>query len=317
MLEVERRASHPVRELVTADGEQGLRAKAIDVARQVSSASAQPPAAGRSAQSPLAARGVRSGRTVVVASTGGENQRQQIAAYQILMVRDPSAGSVEYVRCMRYGIVMASLIFAAEARADPLRLDGSLGLAHFQQQAKPRVGTPRGERLVEHTAATLSLGGAYDAHRHVAVAVFGALDLGVRRAADLAGFDADGRATIDPAVGGESVEVWLGVAVRGQWRGLFADLGYALFARRWDTGRDDLPAADGGTGGAFAPELAVRWLAAVGGTVRLRDRLALVLRLEWRIRYYDERDGQPLMDGIVHGTQEFRPLVGLAWRPPL
>jgi hypothetical protein len=37
--------------------------------------------------------------------------------------------------------------------------------------------------------------------------------------------------------------------------------------------------------------------------------------LEWRIRYYDTRGGQPLMNGIIHGTQEIRPLVGLAWRP--
>lgn len=76
-----------------------------------------------------------------------------------------------------------------------------------------------------------------------------------------------------------------------------------------------MPAADGGTDGAFSPELSVRWIAAVGGTVRLRDGLDLVLRLQWRIRYYDERGDKPLMDGIVHGTQEIRPLVGIAWRP--
>ena len=51
------------------------------------------------------------------------------------------------------------------------------------------------------------------------------------------------------------------------------------------------------------------------GRSQVRPCLAIVLRLEWRIRYYDERGGQPLMDGIVHGTQELRPLVGVAWRP--
>jgi hypothetical protein len=214
-------------------------------------------------------------------------------------------------------IIVAMLVVAGEARAEPVRLDGSLGFAHFQQQAKPRIGTPRGERLVEYTAFTVSLNGAYDLHRYVAIGAFAELDLGVRRAGELAGFDGDGRATIDPAVGGNYSEVWMGIGVRGQWRMLFVDLGYALFARRWDSGRDDLPAADGGTDGAFSPELAVRWIAAAGGTVRLRDSLALVLRLEWRIRYYDERGGQPLMDGIVHGTQEFRPLVGIAWSPSL
>ena len=219
---------------------------------------------------------------------------------------------------MRRGIViLVSILCAGDLRAEPLRLDGSLGFAHFQQQAKPRVGTPRGERLVEYTAFTLALAGSYDVHRHLAVAAFAELDLGVRRAGELAGFDADGRATIEPAIGGSYAELWSGVAARGRWRNLFVELGYAVFARRWDSGRDDLPNASGDTDGAFTTQRSVRWIAALGGTVRLRPCLDLVLRLEWRIRYYDERGGEPLMDGIVHGTQEFRPLVGVAWRPRL
>lgn len=214
-------------------------------------------------------------------------------------------------------VIASSWLVVSSARAEPFRLDSSLGFSHIQQQAKPRVGTPRGERLVEQTAFTLALTGSYDLHRYLAVGLFAELDLGVRRAGELVGFDAEGRATIDPAIGGSYSEIWTGVAIRGQWRSLFIDLGYALFARRWDDGRDDLPAADGGTDGAFSPTASVRWLAAIGGTVNLRPCLALVLRLEWRIRYYDERDGQPLMNGSVHGTQEFRPLVGLAWRPRL
>jgi hypothetical protein len=209
------------------------------------------------------------------------------------------------------------LVASGRARAEPLRLDASLGFAHFQQQAKPRVGTPRGERLVEYTASTLALAGAYDVHRYVALGAFAELDLGVRRAGELAGFDADGRATIDPQVGGSYAEIWTGIGARAQWRNLFLEVGYALFARRWDSGRDDLPDANGSSDGAFSPQLSVRWLAAIGGTVQLRSSLALVLRLEWRIRYYDERGGESLMDGVVHGTQEFRPLVGIAWRPQL
>ncbi len=218
------------------------------------------------------------------------------------------------MRCMLACLVF---LYASEARADELRFDGSLGFAHFQQQAKPRVGTPRGERLVEYTAFTLSLAGTYDVHRYLAVGVFAELDLGVRRAGELVGFDAEGRATIDPAIGGSYTEFWTGLGARGQWRNLFLDLGYAVFARRWDSGRDDLPASDGGTDGAFAPQLSVRWLGALGGTIDIRPSLAIVLRLEWRIRYYDERGGNPLMDGIVHGTQELRPLIGVAWRPRL
>jgi hypothetical protein len=149
----------------------------------------------------------------------------------------------------------------------------------------------------------------------IAAGVFAELDLATRRSGELIGFDADGRATIDPAIGGKSTELWTGLFVRAQWRGLFADLGYALFTRRWDTGRDDLPSADGTTDGAFSTEPAVRWMFALGGAVPLRHDLAITIRLEWRIRYYDERGGQSLRDGIVHGTQEIRPLFGVTWRP--
>jgi hypothetical protein len=214
-------------------------------------------------------------------------------------------------------IVLALILVSGRLDAEPLRIDASLGFAQIQQQAKPRVGTPRGERLVEHTSFTLALAGAFDVHRYLAIGAFGELDLGVRRAGELVGFDAAGRATIDPAVGGTYSEIWAGVGARARWRNLFLDLGYALFARRWDSARDDLPNQNGSTDGAFSPQLSVRWLAAIGGTVQLRPCLALVLRLEWRIRYYDERGGEPLMDGVVHGTQEFRPLVGVAWRPRL
>ncbi|MEZ4398830.1 MAG: hypothetical protein R3B06_02335 [Kofleriaceae bacterium] len=204
---------------------------------------------------------------------------------------------------------------AAPAAAEPVRIDGSLGFTNIQQQAKVEVGAARGERLVEHTAVTVSGTGAYQLHRHLAAVAFVDVDAGTRRAGELAGFDAQGRATIDPAVGGSFAEVWAGVGLRAQYKAAFLDVGYAAFARRWDGGRDDLPNTAGATDGAFAPILSVRWAAALGAAVRITDQLDLAVRLQWRIRYYDERGGAPLAGGVVHGTQEFRPLIGLAWHP--
>lgn len=132
------------------------------------------------------------------------------------------------VRTMRYPYVAVVTLAACVslAEADPVRLDGLATFGHFQQQAKPDVGVPRGERLGEYTALTLSAAGFYDLHRYLAVGAFGSLDLGTRRAGELMGFDAEERATIEPAVGGRYTEVWAGVAIRGQWRALSADLGY-------------------------------------------------------------------------------------------
>ncbi len=217
------------------------------------------------------------------------------------------------------GVAAALVAFVAlggrDAGAEPIRIDGALGFSHFQQQAKPRIGTPRGERLVDQTAVTIGTTVTYSLHRYLAAGVFAEFDRTTRRAGELVGFDADGRATIDPAIGGRSTELWAGLVVRGEWRWLFADLGYGLITRRWDTGRDDLPAADGSTDGAFRAEPAVRWMLTLGAAIPVRPNLAIVFRLEWRIRYYDQRGDQPLRDGIVHGTQEIRPLFGVAWQP--
>ena len=42
-------------------------------------------------------------------------------------------------------------------------------------------------------------------------------------------------------VGGAFTEMWLGPYVRGQWRWLFAELGYGALGMRWDDARNDLP----------------------------------------------------------------------------
>lgn len=219
------------------------------------------------------------------------------------------------MRAVPVAVLTALLASVAPVHAEPWQVDATFGLAHFQQQAKQAVGTERGDRLVEFTGVTVGVHGALAVHPNLMVLAFGELDAGTRRAGDLAGFDADGRAITDPAVGGRSFETWVGLGVRARYRAAFLELGYPLFARRWDTARDDLPATGGGTDGAFAPQLSVRWMAAVGAGLPITARLRATARLEWRIRYYDERGGQALAGDVVHGTQELRPLFGLAWTP--
>jgi hypothetical protein len=38
-----------------------------------------------------------------------------------------------------------------------------------------------------------------------------------------------------------------------------------------------------------------------------------VLRLQYRIRYYVERSGAQLANGMVQGTQNYTPFAGVAW----
>jgi hypothetical protein len=117
---------------------------------------------------------------------------------------------------LRVVLVHAIIAFAGPSwvAADALRLDGSVWLARFQQQAKTKVGAPRGERLVENNNLVLSLTATYDLARFVAVGAFLEFDAGTRRAGELQGFDSEGRATIEPTIGGNFAEVWSGVLVR-------------------------------------------------------------------------------------------------------
>jgi hypothetical protein len=126
------------------------------------------------------------------------------------------------------------------------------------------------------------------------------------------GLDEDGAAVVEPEVGGAYTELWLGPLVRAQWRGLFLEVGYGLFAIRADDGRGDLPASDGDATSAFRTLPSVAWVLALGGDVPLADRVDLVLRLEYRVRYYDRRGGDPLAGDVVHGTQNLTPFVGVA-----
>ena len=88
------------------------------------------------------------------------------------------------------------------------------------------------------------------------------------------------------------------------------DIGYGAVGLRSDEGRTDIPAQGGGTSQRFKVS-SFAWVFAVGSQHRLTDSLSLVLRVQYRIRYYDSRGDSPLMDNIIHGTQDITPYVGV------
>jgi len=114
-------------------------------------------------------------------------------------------------------------------------------------------------------------------------------------------------------VGGAYQEVWLGPLLRVNWQTLFIEGGYGALGLRWDDARDDLPNTSGDTEGPLRTSPTVAWMLAAGGGVPLTEHLQLVLRVEYRVRYYDRRGGEELADAIVHGTQNLSPLFGVSW----
>lgn len=196
--------------------------------------------------------------------------------------------------------------------APPFRLDGGLTFSRFEQQVKPEVGGAAGERLVEETAFGFAQSLSYRFLGPLSVGAFLQFDAGRREAARFAGFDSEGRATTSGAVGGSYLELWMGPQLRVDYRALFAELGYGAYGSRADSARDDLASERGDRSSALRTSPSIAWSLALGVRVELLENVDLVVRMQYRVRYYVRRGGAPL-DGLVHGTQNFTPFIGVGW----
>lgn len=197
--------------------------------------------------------------------------------------------------------------------AERFRFDLGLTLHRFEQQIKSEIGGARGERLVQESTLGLSGVASWRVWGPLSIGAYARFDTGSRNAGRFVGLDADNKTVVEGEVGGDFDELWIGPLVRAQWRMLFVELGYGAIGMRNDDARGDLPTADGDTSSALRTSPTVAWLAAIGGQVNIWSNLDAVFRVEYRVRYYDRRD-EALVDELVHGTQSFAPIVGVAWR---
>jgi hypothetical protein len=183
---------------------------------------------------------------------------------------------------------------------------------------KTDLGGARGERLVEEFQFGYAQALTYRFWEWTngpsfAGGGFMQLDVGQREAARFAGFDAQGKATIRDDVGGRYLELWMGPLLRVEYKRVFGEVGYAFYGARRDDARDDLVAEGGDGSGTLHTSASVAWAFALGGRIPIVRDLDLVLRVQYRIRYYDERSDARLSGGAVHGTQNYTPFAGIAW----
>lgn len=210
-------------------------------------------------------------------------------------------------------LALLTLPPAHAAEPEDFRFDLGATFHRFEQQIKSEIGGARGERLVEESALGLSAVATWRAWGPLSVGLYGRFDTGSRNAGRFVGLDDQDRTVVEGEVGGDFSELWVGPLIRAQWRMLFVELGYGALGMRWDDARGDLPTADGDTDAALRTSPTVAWLAAIGGQIEVIERLDVVFRVEYRVRYYDRRD-DALVDELVHGTQSFAPIVGVAYR---
>jgi len=215
-------------------------------------------------------------------------------------------------------ILTALLLCTAHTRAqDSLRwgIQAGLTFSNSQQQVKAEVGDPRGERLALSLDFGVMTMATYQVWDYAHVGLFVQYDRGDRVSARFNGFDpATGRTVTKDKYGGKFSEFWAGPFVRAQWRYFFGEFGWGLIGIRDDALRADLPSASGDTTGTFDLLPSVAVYAGLGVQVPFNEKISLVVRLEYRLRYYEGRAGDPFMNNFEHGMQNITPFVGVGWR---
>ena len=192
------------------------------------------------------------------------------------------------------------------------RVEGALTFNRFEQQVKSEIGGMAVDPVVEESSFGLAFTATYNIWRFFRLGLYAQLDAGNRSAGRFTGLDADGNPIV-ASEGGRFVELWLGPVLRVQWRGLFGEFAYGALGIRRDRARDDLPDEDGEVDGLFRVSPRVAWSFGVGAFVPVHRNVDVVLRIQYRVRYYDQRGGSALANDVVHGTQNLAPFLGVAW----
>lgn len=192
-------------------------------------------------------------------------------------------------------------------------VEGSFTYSHFEQQVKSMIGAPPGQKLSDITEFGFWLLGSRRISKVFSAGLYVEYDLGNRTMAQFNGFNSQGQTIVTNALGGTYSEFWMGPFVRFAYKSVFLDAGYGLVGLRNDNSRDDIVSSSGATTGTFSVNPSVAWFAGIGLKAPLGERLSLVVKVQYRFRYYDERNVDPLMNNIEHGTQNFSPFVGVMY----
>lgn len=193
------------------------------------------------------------------------------------------------------------------------RTEAGVVVSHFQQQIKRAVGDPRGQRLVNEFQIGGLVSAGYRVHDIVHLGFFVRIDRGERYLAMFDGFDAEGKTKTRDGIGGTYTEVWIGPLAQIQWKQVTLDVGFAPYGERSDRARGDIPNDRNSTDGAFSLHPTIAWLIALGGAFELTERIDLLIKVEYRPRYYSERGGSVLINDIEHGTQSVVPVAGISY----
>lgn len=203
---------------------------------------------------------------------------------------------------------------SAQEQQSPYSVELLGTFTHFEQQVKTEIGGIKGDLLAADTELSLQLVGMYNVWKFIHAGWYFQYDSGNRELAQFSGFDANGAAEVYNLQGGAFNEFWTGPIVRAYYKQAFVDVAYGLFGTREDDARLGIANESGSNEGSFTTDPAVAWMLGFGATVDICEHLALMFKAQYRVRYYDARDGEALENESVHGTQNFSPMLGISYR---
>ncbi len=191
----------------------------------------------------------------------------------------------------------APALASSGSEPQPLTVEGAAMVLFDERQIE---GPGLDAAVSRHLTLSTWAAAYYDVYSGLELGAFVAFDYGFART----------------AAGGPGLDVWeldLGLGVRYRFADIaFVELGWMPLMLRSDDSRVDLPNTAGDTDGLFVGSRSVAWLLGFGVNVPLSDSVALLLRLDYRIRYFVSRGGEDLAGGLEHGGQSIVPRVGVS-----
>ena len=186
--------------------------------------------------------------------------------------------------------------------------------SHFEQQIKTEIGGVKGELLAADTELGVQLVGTYNVWKFIHAGWYFQYDMGNRENGQFSGFDSSGAAQVLNLQGGSFSEFWTGPILRAQYKLAFLEFGYGLVGTRNDDSRADILNTSSSDQGSFSTDPSIAWMMGIGAQVNLWKSVSLLIKAQYRVRYYNSRDGLELQDQAVHGTQNFASLVGFSYK---
>jgi hypothetical protein len=190
----------------------------------------------------------------------------------------------------------------------------SLGFSfnHFQQQIKTEIGGKQGDKLVENTSITFTLNGLVSIYKGLKAGIYLDYESGSRKSGRFQSFSSENAAITDQKNGGSFTEIWIGPIIQFNYHQAFIEFAHGTFAIRKDDGRVDIPDNQNDNKSSFKAVSSVAWKLQFGYKINLSEKLDSFIKIQYRVRYYDRRDGT-LKNNYVLGSQNITPVIGLSY----